>query len=184
MVRAKMRVAKNVNNTTGATYHGPMATATVQVHNATCILTFCFPRAKEKTRNRKYRESREIKLRSFCSLRLHYKLPGKLRTKLDKSYSGVGFFMGSFGRVFGKLLKCLDISNFAKFHGQWERLYRMKLKKWIQDRETERNYLIWNLLYKQDYSGCVYHLSQVRNTFQYPLSKRIYKDKRKAFLTP
>ena len=31
--------------------------------------------------------------------------------------------------------------------------------------------------------GCVYHLSQVRNTFQYPLSKRV-KNKRKAFLTP
>ena len=29
--------------------------------------------------------------------------------------------------------------------------------------------------------GCVYHLSQVRNTFQYPLSKP-RKNKRKAFL--
>ena len=32
-----------------------------------------------------------------------------------------------------------------------------------------------NHLVTQMIIGCVYHLSQVRNTFQYPLSKRICK---------
>ena len=41
-------------------------------------------------------KSRGKESRSFCSLRSHYKLPGKLRAKLEKFYSAVWFFMGSF----------------------------------------------------------------------------------------
>ena len=104
MVRAKIRVAKKCEQYNWS--HLPWSHVFfctymyLTVCRPTCI--FCFSRTKKKTRNRKYRESREKKLRGFCSLRSHYKLPGKLRAKLEKSYSGVGFFMGSFGRVFGK----------------------------------------------------------------------------------
>ena len=63
---------------------------------------------------------------------------------------------------------------------------------WGSNSEPSKRFILHATSYGEDLkatrrhgcdTGCVYHLSQVRNTFQYPLSKRV-KNKRKAFLTP